>query len=465
MRLFLFLCASLSAWMCLAQSGRVVIDDITLEGNKKTREAVIFRELDFAVGDTIDIVLLPDLLERNRQQVLNTGMFTAVLFNVNHWDDRRSRISIHISMRENWYLYPIPIFELADRNVNTWWQEHSHSLDRVNFGVRFYHLNISGRRDLLKLVAQYGYTQKYELDYKLPAFNRAQTLGIRTNWFFSRNKEVNYLTKANKQLFHRDEDQFLLRRLRFSAGLNYRPRLFFYHTLDVEFHQNAIDSLVVEELNPQFFLNQQSRQRYLALQYILSFDKRDIKPYPLRGHLLRVVVRKEGVGIFAERNSLTLTTTYAQYLPLGSRWSLELIGKAQVQAIRQRQAFYNNRALGYEADFLRGYELYVIDGIDFGYTKASLRYELINKAVSFGKAMPFEKLKVMPLRIFLSLNSDGGIANDPYYGSTNPLSNRMLWSAGLGLDIISYFDKVLQIQFSVNHLGEKGVFLHYKFLF
>ena len=465
MRHYLFLYILLSSVLSFAQSAHIVVESITLEGNHRTKDAIIFRELDFGIGDTLNIIQLPETLERNQQQVLNTGMFTAVQFNIKNWDDRRGLIQVHITMRENWYIYPIPIFELADRNFNVWWEEQNRSLDRINFGLRFYHINFTGRRDLLKLVAQYGYTQKYELEYTLPSFNKAQTWGLRTNWFFSRNKEVNYATAENKQLFRREEDDFLIRRIRFSGGAIYRPRLFFYHNFDIEYHHNTTDDLIAQKLNPDFFLDAKQQQRFFALRYAFAIDRRDIKPYPQKGNFLLAVLRKDGLGIFNDRNALILTTTYAQYINLPKKWSLELIGKAHLFAIREQQPYYNSRALGFEPDFLRGYELYVIDGLDFGYIKSSLRFELMNRSFSFGKAMPFKKLKIMPLRIYLSLNGDSGFANDPYYAAGNPLSNRLLYSAGLGLDIISYYDKVAQIQFSVNHLGEKGVFLHHKFIF
>ena len=43
----------------------------------------------------------------------------------------------------------------------------------------------------------------------------------------------------------------------------------------------------------------------------------------------------------------------------------------------------------------------------------------------------------------------------------NNLSNSLLWGNGISLDYVTYYDKLLRIEFSVNHLGEKGVFLHF----
>ena len=106
----------------------------------------------------------------------------------------------------------------------------------------------------------------------------------------------------------------------------------------------------------------------------------------------------------------------------------------------------------------------MIDGLDYGYWKNSIRFQLLKKEINWGEYMPIPQFKVMPFRIYLSLNQDLGIVNTPFYAQGNPLANRWLWSGGLGLDMITYYDKVIQIQYTINHLREKGLFLHFKLI-
>ena len=40
--------------------------------------------------------------------------------------------------------------------------------DRVNYGIRIDHLNLTGRKDKFKIKFQQGYTRKYELEYNFP---------------------------------------------------------------------------------------------------------------------------------------------------------------------------------------------------------------------------------------------------------------------------------------------------------
>ena len=44
---------------------------------------------------------------------------------------------------------------------------------------------------------------------------------------------------------------------------------------------------------------------------------------------------------------------------------------------------------------------------------------------------------------------------------TNLMDSQLLWGKGVALDYVTYYDKILRIEYSINHLGEKGVFLHF----
>ena len=44
--------------------------------------------------------------------------------------------------------------------------------------------------------------------------------------------------------------------------------------------------------------------------------------------------------------------------------------------------------------------------------------------------------------------------------NANKLSNTLLRTAGIGVDIISIYDFVFKIDYSVNQLGDKGLYLH-----
>jgi hypothetical protein len=98
--------------------------------------------------------------------------------------------------------------------------------------------------------------------------------------------------------------------------------------------------------------------------------------------------------------------------------------------------------------------------MDMGMGRSSLRFRFAEYNFNFGKLMPIQQLRRMPIKLNLSLNNDLGYVNSPYARADNPHSNRLLWGGGIGLDIVLYYDKVIQIQYSINDLMEKGLFLH-----
>jgi len=175
------------------------------------------------------------------------------------------------------------------------------------------------------------------------------------------------------------------------------------------------------------------------------------------------VIEKEGIGIFNERNGMYASVQYTQYLPIVRRLNLELIGKGRTALIREFQPYNNYWAMGYGDDFLRGFEFYVVDGLDYAYLKSSFRLNLLDLQVNWGRYMFIPQFRVMPFQVYFTVNNDVAYVNDPQTAEINPLGNRWLWGGGFGLDFLFYNDKVIQIQYSFNDLGENGLFLHFEF--
>lgn len=439
------------------------IERIRVSGTKKTKDYILLREMNIHPGDSIPLALVGERLEENRKRIMNTGLFQRIKINIKDWQPPNNQVTLQIEAAETWFIYPIPIFELADRNFNVWWVEQQRSLQRINFGVRLVYKNLTGHRDLLKTKIQFGYTNKLELDYGFPFINQKETLGLTGNALYTRNKEIARNTMNNQLDFYRDDDNFLFRRIRLGLTLTYRPFLKTFNNFNLRYHRHSItEGATIPELNPDYFLDGRRKQRYFAFSYQLVYDNRDINAYPLRGNYFSFNFDKEGVGIYKERNFTSIAPKYAQYIKFNSRFSMELIGKLRWVLTEGQPAYYNNRALGYEPDFLRAYEYYVIDGQDYGYLKTSGRFEFFDGVVNYGNMMPLEFLRLMPLRIYGKLNFDTGYVRELYYAENNPFANRMLYGGGVGLDFVIYYDKVIQIEYSMNHLGERGIFLHLK---
>ena len=463
-RCFIILVCCAFSHLGSAQTEYVVIEEIAVDGNKKTRRRVVLRELDIHVGDTLALDNMMARFAQNEYYLMNTGLFNQAKIEVREWDTEAKKIYLRVDLNEAFPILPLPIFELADRNFSVWWTEMQRDFSRVNFGMRLYHFNLTGNRDRIRGTAQWGYTRKGELDYDLPGLNRRKTLGAGINMLFTRNKELAYRTVGNELQFQSADGDFLHRRRRFAARVYLRPELFTLHEFRAAFYRHRITDFVKDQLNPDFFGNDQTQQRWLELTYRYETDRRDIRPYPLHGHYLAGTLRKVGLGVYEERDAFDLTTRVGLWRQLGdSRFSTELIAQGRYSFVQKQQPYYATRALGYEEDYLRGYEFYVIDGLDYFYQKSTLRYELFSNDIDWGKLSPIESFRVMPTRVYLTLNSDIGYARDRYYAAGNPLSNSFLWGGGPGLDIIVFYRMVAQIEYSWNRKGESGLFLHLRF--
>lgn len=438
------------------------ITKITVEGNKKTKEATIIREMAVSVGDTIDLQQMNNVINENWKLLIGTGLFLRVeLTTINH---TATQTEINVTVKEDWYIYPIPIVELADRNFNEWWKTYNRDLNRLNLGLRLYWLNTTGRNDQLKLVTQFGFTQKYELDYRVPFFNRKKTLGARINALYARSKEVNLKTDHNKTVFFRQDNQYLLKRLRSGVVFWYRPKVRETLELRTTYYNNQIQD-TIQQVNPEFFNNLTTKQQYLAFRLRFISDHRDLRAYPIKGFYSSTTLQKDGIGLFNSVNNFTASSYLAGYFPIHNKFSVELIVNGQVSLLRKQQPFYQlQQAIGYGGDYIRGYEYYVIDGLDFGYQKTSIRYELFNKDITIN-AIPLEGFKTIPLKLYLKLNNDLGYVNNPYGRASNTMENTLLWGGGPALDVVLYHRYVIQFEFSVNRFNEKGLYLHYQFLF
>lgn len=438
----------------------VHIDSITMEGNRKTRAALILRELEFASGDSLPVAGLPAILERNGLRLMNLGIFNVARINVQRWDPSNNHISLHIDLIEAWYIYPVPLFELADRNFNVWWTEFHRSLKRVNYGIDWNQLNLTGNADILKVKTQFGYANKYELRYSRPNFNRNQTIGLDFGVTYTRSHEVAYATAGNKLLFHVNRDEWQIVQLSAGGSVLWRPALFTTHRFTAEYRTSTVADSIAGFLNADFFLEGARKQRHMSLLYNLTFDHRDIHPYPLSGWLLVAELRQNGLLPGDNLHLFRAYVEYAKYFPFREkRMSLETVLRARTSLPRCRPPYFNNQALGYGGSFVRGYEYYVADGLDFGLLKTAFHVQIFDRTFNLGKYMPLQAFRVFPIKLYFSLNSDLGYANDPYYAELNPLANRLLWGYGFGLDLIAYYNKTARFEWSWNDRGENGFFL------
>lgn len=433
------------------------IREIFIAGNKKTRNSVVLREIPFQVGDKIMKQDLSSKLEDARRLLMNTVLFLEVVVAPKKFDG--NFIDVQITVKERWYIFPVPYFKIVDRNMNQWLVEQKGKLSRTNYGLNVYYNNFTGRNDKLSLLVLEGYTKQISFRYSRPYIDRKMQWGISLGVTAGMNREVNYNTVNDKQVFFKDDAHFARSFFRASGELTYRKAIYTQHRFGIAFTSEQVDDSVVA-LNPSYFKDGRNKIVFPEIYYTFNYTNVDYVPYPLKGYIAEVSFLKRGIN--------SETNLWKASAKVSGSWQITKKTYFGVRAAGMlkfpfRQPYYNQQLLGYNDFFMQGYEYYVVDGAAGGYLKATYSRELLNVKFTIKKKKDELPTRI-PLRIYSKIYTNVGYSYNPTPG-TSTLNNKMLSSMGVGIDIITYYDFTIKLEWSFNQLGQNGLFLHRKTLY
>lgn len=454
---FFLLCLALFSLDLSSQSYRYI--ETIIEGNKRTKSYVILRHLSLEKEKDYSIAELEDIRNQDLEQLKNLGLFNDIQYDY-LFDQDQQTVSCHIRLVENWYIFPAPILELSDRNFSEWWYNQKRDLSRIHYGIRLEHINLTGRRDRLLFQFHTGFKKKYELVYRLPFIDRAGKWGIQMSLFHATQRNIPFITRNNKTIYGRAEERILLKRYRSGLTMFYKPTIRHQHALELSYHKNVVDPWVLEYMNPNYFLNQQSSIQFLLLNYHFSYDRRISYFYPQKGYQFIFNVKKEGLKLFDEYNNLSIAFASEYYIPLHKKLIYGIRQKLKFNVFRQPVSFANNYALGWNGNDIGAYYTYVVDGTDFVYLKQQLRYDLWKMRYDLGEWMPISAFKILNIQTYLKCFFDVAYVYDGLYAeaNANDFSNRTLYGYGMGIDIVLFQNYKLSFNYGLNHTRE-GLFL------
>lgn len=472
LRNFLFVCSFFWSLLAAAQAYQVdpimedssinddqvlVVQNILLVGNAITKNQIIYREILIAPGDSINYKSFKAALIQSQKNVLNTGLFNFARIDWARIDSNKVQIVVQVT--ERWYTFPIPIFEIDDNNFNTWWEEKDFS--RINYGFHVVRNNFRGRKEKVSLTAQFGFTERFRVRYEIPYISKNQRSGLGFNYTYNRLDQIAYTSENNKRLQYKSTQGDAIKNYSTGIRYTYRKEIFRTHTLGLEYDRYQIQD-TVRELNPNYLGSNRLKNAFFSLYYSLVEDKRDNKSYPLTGSLWTLYAKKLGLGI--EDNGVDLLNFSAsarKYWDLKRGWYFAT-GIRGEYAANNNQPYSLQNGLGYSSTYaIRAYELYVIDGQNIGLAKAQLKYQIVKpREAEFG-FVNYPKLSKFHYAFYLGVFGDAAYVEDNTGFVQNNLANTWLYSTGIGLDFISYYDVVLRTEFSINKLGESGIFIHF----
>lgn len=438
-----------------SETDTIVIASIHTVGNRRTQEYIILRELTFSAGDTLTGKQLEQALKTSQDNLMRLSLFHFADFSVHPSPDSKGT-DISISLTERWYTWLWPVFEIADRNPNAWLENGD--FRRISYGLFFQQENFRGRMEKLHLRFKAGYQQQLGLLYEAPYLNRKKTLGAGIMVTLGRERETAIKTLEDRLIYHRDEDF-----LRWYTGadlfLRYRPGIHHSHTLTAQLNRFRFSDTLLS-LNPDYAGTGDEKVVIPRLSYLLKADFRDQRGYPLRGWYADALLEWTGILPFSEFNYLTLRSSARKHVPLHGRWNLAA-GAAIKISTAGTKPWFLNQAMGYGRDYVRGYEYKVLDGDNFWITKVNLKYALLNEKIVWLNRIKAKQFNTIPFSVHAGVYADAGQVWTKGEEENTGLKRSVLTGAGLGLDFVTYYDKVVRTEFSVNREGQAGFFVHF----
>ncbi|SHF62939.1 Surface antigen variable number repeat-containing protein [Cnuella takakiae] len=428
------------------------VKEIRIEGNKHTRNSAVYRELSFTAGQEMALNKLADELAESRKRLMNTGMFLDVTVTLSSL--RGYEAYVKIDLRERWYIYPLPFVKMIDRNVGQWMREKGMDFNRVNYGIKFTHKNFSGLNDKATLNVTNGYTRALGFSYQGLFLDKKMKWSASLGASMGQNKEINYKTQGNKQLAFKDEN-FVYSYFNAFTEVRYRPAIFTTHRFGFRYASQMVDDTIMT-INPSYTFNHQ-RVRQPELYYNVDYFNVDFIPYPTKGLIVSASVSKKGFKRPLNVWQMNLKTSASWPITPKSFFNLRTAGMLKLPF---KQPDLNKSLIGFNDMYMQGYEYFVIDGVMGGYSKATMARQLFSTNIGIPSER-FRRLNHIPLKVYAKVYGNMGYVYNPRPGD-NPLANRVLVSGGVGLDIITFYDFIIKLEWSFNQIGQNGLNLHRK---
>ena len=445
---------SLACLSLFSSAQTITIGQVYVSGNRVTKRYIIMRELSFRTGDTITITDLVKAFQLAHDRLINTHLFNEVIIYLKDFQGTVANVAIDV--KERWYIFPVPYFKPVDRNLTAWAQKH-YDLNRVNYGAKFSHHNFTGRNDNLTAWLITGYARQFELYYNQPYADASLRHGFGFGFNLAQQKELDVFTLGNQQGFINSDTiayagRYLYEQLSFSARYFYRPHLKVRHLVGLNLVSTKIDSAVTV-WNSHYFNNGKRKIFYPELNYVMTYTDVDYVAYPLKGIIFETGLTRRGIG--PDMDLWQAYTRLTQSWQLARKWWFGIFN-ANVLKLPLHQPFYNQNLIGYGDLYLRGLDRYVIDGTACTVLRNTLTRELLNFNIPFMHNSSHDRI---PFRVYATAYTDYGYVYNGDF-KANSLVNRALYTAGLGIDIVTFYDLSFKFDYSFNQLGQNGLFLH-----
>jgi outer membrane protein assembly factor BamA len=447
----------------------VIISEVKVSGNKLTKDHYIIRELDFKKGDTLGTVYIDGKREKglkrvvgdsselalrmgySRENIINTKLFLTVDVGVEQIEENKYRLLIDVNERHYWWLFPVA--KLNAPNFNEWLRDPA--LQDISMGLFFSHNNLFGISHQTSLAGYVGESYAAVWGYRIPWIGKGKKVGLTFGAGYENLYTAEYGSLDNKRQMIYDYNA--LQSANFRVKFTFRPHLYNYGTIQLTGNYVWVsDSL--HNLAPDLLAEGRKDNSSLSLYADYSYDTRNSKSYPLTGNNMKVFINKVGLGLVKhEVDYFYYGIDFRFYQKIGKKWYVAEMMKLE-NASGENHPYYYQIGITERKDFIRGYDLFTIKGDRMAYFRNNIKYELVKPSTKkVKKGQEKNKFKALQYAFYLNLFADAGfVRND--FTENNPYNNRMLFSWGLGLDFVTYYDMTLRFEYAFTSIGTNGFF-------
>lgn len=446
------------------------ITAVEITGNDLTKARIITRELDFKVGDSLatfekgtkvnfndrnfypgDSSELALRMNYSRENLINTKLFLTVDLSLKQDYGNRYTLQIAVGERHYWWIFPVA--KLNAPNFNEWLRA-PHWSD-LSMGVFFSHNNLFGLSHQTSIVAYAGKSWAVGLGYKIPWIGHGEKIGLTMTAGYRNNYTVEYASVDNKrQMIYATASS---QDVKLTASLNLRPGLYHYGTVKLTGEYITIsDSLY--RLDTNYLAANKKKNTTLSLYADYYYDSRNSHSYPLKGNLMRVFINKVGLGLVSKDvNLFYYGVDFHFYQTISRKFYVAEMVKAENSA-GENAPYYYQLNMTHGKDFIRGFDLYTLKGDQIYYCRNNLKYELIKPSVKKVKeGQEKNKFKALQYAFYANVFADAGYCVNKFT-TNNPYNNKMLFSWGLGIDFVTYYDLVVRFEYAFTSIGTNGFY-------
>ena len=394
-----------------------IVDSINITGNETTENFIILRELNFAVGDT----LTQQNSIYNRERVYSLGIFNHVYFIPTIIDSKRI---LNIEVEEGWYIYPIPVIQATENDLN-----------KLSYGMYLKLKNFRGRNEDITAYFLLGYDPTFGLNYYNPNIIGKENIFINSGMSYSNvsNKSPtaenlygsNFRQKVIGARFTTGKRFGLFNRLYLNSGYTYIETPFYIPGVNAS--DNRIDNLV--ELGIGF-----------------EHDTRDLVQFPKDGIYSNLVYTAKGLGI-DDISYGVASIDFREYRNIFNG----IIGKwrfASRFTFGDDVPYYDHSIIG-NSEKIRGHYFEKFEGDDYYLTSVELYYPIIeelNIDLSFIPIIP-DKLLSYRIGFYTQIFAETGMAK---YKDEPLAINKFNSGYGLGLTFLILPYSILRVEVAFN---------------